>query len=151
MGQRERLWEKGRESEKDREMRGSALRLEDKIEWQIYRMNVRNACSTWATSFGKTAYKPVPAWPSVMNLCLLGPMMECVYLSDENLHQNSRLQTWETMRSLILRQSDVQPWQLVALKTGRQMGCIWELTPFASNETHCKILDVRSVPHMISC
>lgn len=37
---------KGRESEKDREMRGSVLRLEDKIEWQIYRMNVRNAYST---------------------------------------------------------------------------------------------------------
>lgn len=71
-------------------MRGSVLRLEDKIEWQIYRMNVRNACST---SFGKTAYEPVPVWPSVMNLCLLGPMMESVYLSDENLHQNSRLQT----------------------------------------------------------
>lgn len=41
----ERLWEKGRESEKDREMRGSVLRLEDKIcgrfiEW-MWEMHVQ--------------------------------------------------------------------------------------------------------------
>lgn len=87
---------------------------------------MRTACSIWAFCQPlplARQCKPVPACLQALSNESLSSTSwpdngACLFIWWESTPEvaKSRLRTWETMHSLFLTQSDIEPWQLVGLK-----------------------------------